>query len=152
MERFIERLASHEIIGLDTSVFIYHLEAHPVYLSLTQELLNGVQAGQWHAVTGAITIMELTVPAWRSGQEAAARQYEALLANFPHLKIVDVTRDVARYAAQLRARTNIRPADALQVAACLVEKATVFITNDRGLTRLQPVIDVVILDDYTTQP
>jgi hypothetical protein len=38
----------------------------------------------------------------------------------------------------------------LQVAASLMENATAFITNDRGLTRLQPVIDVVILDDFTT--
>jgi predicted nucleic acid-binding protein len=152
MERFNERLASHTIVGLDTSVFIYHLEAHPTYIPLTNELLNGVQSGQWLAVTSAITIMELTVPAWRSGQETAARQYEALLANFPNLKIVNVTRDVARSAAQLRARFNIRPADALQVAASLVENATTFITNDRCLARLQPVIDVVILDDFTTQP
>jgi predicted nucleic acid-binding protein len=152
MGHFSERVASHPIIGLDTSVFIYHLEAHPRYLSLTNELLNGVQAGQWRAVTSAITIMELTVPAWRSGQETAARQYEALLANFPNLKIVDITRDVARNAAQLRARFNIRPADALQVASSLVENATVFITNDRGLARLEPAIEVVILDDYTTQP
>jgi predicted nucleic acid-binding protein len=151
MERFIERLAAHSIIGLDTSVFIYHLEAHPVYLPLTQELLNDVQIGRWKAVTGTITIMELTVPAWRLGQEAAARQYEALLANFPHLTIVAVTRDVARYAAQLRARFNIRPADALQVACSLAIKATAFVTNDRNLERLQPIMDVVILDDYITR-
>jgi predicted nucleic acid-binding protein len=150
MERLIQRLAAHSIIGLDTPVFIYHLEAHPVYLPLTQELLNGVQNGQWQAVTGIITIMELTVPAWRLGQEAAARQYEALLANFPHLTLVAVTRDVARCAAQLRAHFNIRPADALQVAAALVENATAFVTNDRDLARLQTIVDVVILDDYAT--
>lgn len=152
MGRISERLSSHTLIGLDTSVFIYHLEAHPTYLQLTNELLNGVQSGQWSAVTSVITIMELTVPAWRSGQETAARQYEALLANFPNMKIVDVTRDVARSSAQLRARFNIRPADALQVACSLVENATVFITNDRNLSRLEPVIDVVILNDFTLQP
>jgi predicted nucleic acid-binding protein len=152
MGHLSERLASHTLIGLDTSVFIYHLEAHPTYLPLTNEILNGVQSGQWRAITSAITIMELTVPAWRSGQETVARQYEALLANFPNLKIVDVTRDVARYAAQIRARFNIRPADALQVACGLVENATAFISNDRGLARLEPAIEVVILDDYITQP
>jgi predicted nucleic acid-binding protein len=151
MDLFIKRLADHIIIGLDTSVFIYHLEAHPVYLPLTKQLLNGVQAGRWQAVTGTITIMELTVPAWRLGQETAARQYEAILANFPHLALVDVTRDVARHAAQLRARFNVRPADALQVAASLDANATAFVTNDRNLARLQPVIDVVILDDYSAQ-
>ena len=27
-----ERLAEHNRVGLDTSIFIYHLEAHPRYL------------------------------------------------------------------------------------------------------------------------
>ena len=148
MGRLSERLAEHTIIGLDTSVFIYHLEAHPAYLPLTQELLDGIQTGRWNAVTSTITIMELTIPAWRHGMEAAAREYEALLSNYPHLTIVPVTRDVARRATQLRACFNLRPADALQGAASIVEEASVFVTNDRSLARLQPVVDVVILDDY----
>ena len=30
-----ERLCEHARVGLDTSIFIYHLEAHPRYLPLT---------------------------------------------------------------------------------------------------------------------
>ncbi|RLI50309.1 MAG: hypothetical protein DRP09_20055, partial [Candidatus Thorarchaeota archaeon] len=41
---------------------------------------------------------------------------QTLLVHLSHLTPVDVTRDVARYAAQLRAHYRIRPADALQVA------------------------------------
>jgi hypothetical protein len=44
MGHISERLASHTRIGLDTSAFIYHLEAHPKYLPLTNEPLNGVQS------------------------------------------------------------------------------------------------------------
>ena len=148
MERFKEQLAEHSVVGLDTSVFIYHFEAHPRYLPLTQELLTGVQAGQWSAITSAITVMELTVHPWKIGRSAVAREYEALLIHFPNLTLVDVTRDVARRAAQLRALHNVRPADALQVAATLVENATAFVTNDRKLTRLSQVIDIILLDDF----
>ena len=48
--------------------------------------------------------MELTVRPWQLEGPAAARVYEALWTHFPHLVLVDVTRDVARRAAQLRAR------------------------------------------------
>jgi len=147
MGQLSERLATHAIIGLDASVFIYHLEAHPVYLSLTQELLAGVEAGRWTAVTSAITVMELTVRPWQLDRPAVARAYEVLLVHFPHLTVADVTRDVARRAAQLRARYRIRPADALQVATALVHGATAFVTNDQGLARLSPALDVVILDN-----
>ena len=148
MERLRERLASHAVIGLDTAIFIYHLEAHPRYQPLTQELLAGIQAGRQTAITSTVTVMELTVRPWQVGRPAAAREYEVLLVHFPHLTLADVTRDVARRAAQLRARHRLRPADALQVATALVHGATAFVTNDRRLMRLTPILDIIILDDF----
>jgi len=142
-----ERLARHTVVGLDTSIFIYHLEAHPRYLRLTQALLAGIQAGRQRAVTSTVTIMELTVRPWQVDRPAVAREYEALLVHFPNLTLADVTRDVARQAAQLRARFRLRPADALQVATALVQGATAFVTNDRRLARLAPELDIIILDD-----
>ncbi len=142
-----ERLADHTVIGLDTSIFIYHLEAHPRYRHLTQEVLTGVQAGRWNAITSTVTLMELTVRPWQLGRPAVAREYEALLVHFPNLTLVDVTRDVARRAAQLRAGYGLRPADALQVATALLLDATAWMTNDHKLARLDPTLDVVILDD-----
>ncbi len=148
MERFRERLGRHSIVGLDTSIFIYHVEAHPHYQPLTQALLVGVQAGHQHAITSVVTVMELTVQPWRVGRPAVAREYEALLFHFPNLTLADVTRDVARRAAQLRARYNVRPADALQVATTVVHRATAFVTNDHRLARLSPVLDIIALDDF----
>ena len=55
--------------------------------------------------------------------------------------------EVARRAAQLRARYRLRPADALQAATALVYGATAFVTNDRQLMRLASLLDVVVLDD-----
>ncbi len=66
----------------------------------------------------------------------------------PHLQILDIERGIARQAAQLRAEYRIRPADALQVAACLSAGRQAFITNDHRLARLQPVIAVIVLDDF----
>jgi len=142
-----ERLAHHGTVCLDSAVFIYHVEAHPRYISLTTELLAGIEAGRWNALTSTITLMELTVHPWRNERPEAAREYEALLAHFPHLALCDVTRDVARQAAQLRAIYRLRPADALQAATGLVGGATAFITNDRELTRLASLIDILLLED-----
>ena len=133
MERLVKRLASHQLIGLDTSVFIYHFEAHPRYQALTRVLLDAVQAGRPAAVTSTITVMELTVRPWQLGRPAVAREYEALLVHFPHLMLADVTRAVARRAAQLRAHYRIRPADGLQVASGLCHGATAFV-HERPVT------------------
>ena len=148
MAGFGERLAGHAVVGLDTSILFYHLQAHPRYQPLTRELLLGVQAGQPKAIVSAVTVMELTVHPWRLGQASVAREYEALLVHFPNLILADVTRDTARRAAQLRARYDVRPADALHVATALVHGATAFVTNDQRLARLSPELEVIVLDDF----
>lgn len=51
-------------------------------------------------------------------------------------------------AAQLQARYNIRPADALHVATAVSRGATGFITNDKSLHSLQPVLELLVLDDF----
>ena len=148
MGRISERLVDHTIIGLDTSVFIYHLEAHPTYLSLTETVLGAIQEGQIAGVTSVITLMELTVHPWRQQQPSVAREYEALLVHFPHLHLADVTRDIARSAARLRALHNLGSADALQVATARHHRATAFLTNDVQLRRLDRLLDVVLLNEF----
>jgi len=143
-----QRLSKHRFIGLDTAVFIYHLEGHPQYSPLTRTILTAVQAGVCQSVVSTVTIMELTVHPWRMNRADVARQYEILLANFPNLKLVDVSRDVARRAAQLRAQYNLRPADALLVATALLNQATLWVTNDKKLKRLEPEITVFSLNDF----
>ena len=143
-----QRLNSHQLIGLDTSIFIYHLEANPQYLSLTQQILKSVESGQCSGVVSTVTLMELTVHPWRINRADIARQYEVLLVNFPNLRLIDVTREIARQATQLRATYNVRPADALQVASALMCQATLWISNDKKLKRLETELEVVILEDY----
>jgi predicted nucleic acid-binding protein len=133
---------------LDTAIFIYHFEENPAYLPLTRELLSSIEAGERKGVTSTITLMEIIVKPLALGQIDVARKYEALLANFPNLEIIDLDRDVIRLAARLRAEYRIRPPDALQAAACLQHGAQAFITNDDRLKRLQDKIAVLVLEDY----
>jgi len=149
MERLIQKLMKLEKVGVDTPVFIYHLEANKKYAALTQEIFSGMENGKWQGITSAITLIEINVHPWRVGREDVARKYEALLMNFPNLDMVSIDRDVARIAAQLRARFDIRPPDALQVAASLTMGARGFLTNDRRLASLQSLADIVVLDDYS---
>ena len=140
-------LSGHRLVGFDTSIFIYHFEAHPDFLPLTTAILNGVSSGKWRAVTSTITLMELTVLPLRQKRYRAAQGYEAILANFPNLEIIDIDRDAARKAAQLRAEYNLRPADALQIGAAIVNGATAWVGNDRTHRRVSKEITVVLLEE-----
>jgi len=148
MDELSKRLAKAKVIGLDTPVFIYFLENNERYGELARITINGIEKGKREGVTSTITLMEITVRPWQLGREKAAREYEAVLVHFPNLSVVNVDRNVARAAAQLRARYNVSPPDALQVAASLSYGAKAFLTNDKRLSKLQDVIDVLVLDDF----
>jgi predicted nucleic acid-binding protein len=148
MDELSKRLTKAKIIGLDTPIFIYFLENSERYGELAQITIKGIENGKWAGVTSTITLMEITVRPWQLGRETMAREYEAVLVHFPNLSVVDVDRNVARAAAQLRARYNLAPPDALQVAASLSYGAKAFLTNDKRLSRLQELIDVLVLDDF----
>ena len=143
-----ERLGSISVVGLDTSIFIYHFESHPGYFPLTQEIFSDIEAGLRKGVTSTITLMEIIVKPLALGRQDVARKYEALLVNFPNLDIVDLDRNVIRQAARMRAEYRIRPPDALQASVSLLYGAEVFITNDALLKRLQGNLEVILLDDF----
>lgn len=142
------RLATHQIIGVDSAIFIYQFKNHPIYRPLANIVLSGLVDQRYQGVTSVITILELTVHPWRANRESVAREYEALLAHFPNLYLADVDRDTVRRAARLRARFGIQTADALQVATALRHRGTAFVTNDLALQRLAGVLDVVILQEF----
>lgn len=148
MGRLSRKLIHCRLIGLDTSIFIYHFEEHPVYSPLTQELLSRVEAGKLEAKTSTITIMELIVKPLQRDRPDVANKYEALLVNFPHLQLIDLDRNAIRRSAQLRASYHLRPADALQVGACLAQGVDAFITNDRRLESLQSLVDIIVLQNF----
>lgn len=142
----LEAVRPHARFGLDTSVFIYHIEAFSPFSGAASQVLQHVG----HAATGitsVLTLTELLVKPLQSGRRGLAARFEALVRVTPNLILADVDVGIARQAAVLRARYRLRTADAIQVAACLAHGATAFVTNDIRLRRIDE-LDVIVLVDY----
>jgi predicted nucleic acid-binding protein len=148
MDRFSGRLRSYSLVGLDTTLFIYHFERNTVYSPFTLELFSRIEQGAIKGLTSTITLMELLVRPYHLGQQDIARKFETLLVNFPNLVIIDIDRDVSRLAARMRAEYNLRPPDALQVAASWLNGAQAFISNDHHMKRIEDKMGAIVLDDY----
>jgi len=144
--RIAGALHGHRRIGIDTSVFIYHLEGTSRYAACAEIIFDELATGAFKGVTSVLTLMELIVRPLQLGRPDVADEYEVLVTNYPHLTIVGIDRQTVRQAAELRAIYRLRPADALQVAASLRDGATAFVTNDRDLRRVTDVT-VVLLED-----
>jgi predicted nucleic acid-binding protein len=129
----IERVGSGPV-ALDTACFIYFIEEHPRYLPKVEPIFAAVAAGRMHAVTSALTLLEVLVVPYRAGDHGLAGRYEQLLTRSRGLRVVDLYRTQLRVAAQLRAvHTRLRTPDALQMAAALSARCGALITNDREL-------------------
>ncbi len=134
-------------VALDTAPFIYLIEEHPQYLPIVRPVFAAIAAGKLPAFTSALTLLEaLVLPYW-AGNAVLAERYETLLTRSRGLHVVEITRALCRVAAQLRAVHAIKTPDALQLAAALLTKCPVFLTNDRELPAL-PGIRILTVQAY----
>lgn len=120
-------------VALDTSVFIYFIEEDPRFLSIVRPVFTEADAGRRQIVTSALTLLEVLVVPYRAGNRQLADRYEALLTRSRGIRLLDISRDHLRAAAQLRAVSGIKTPDAIQVAAALSAGCRTFLTNDRTI-------------------
>lgn len=147
MAGIADAVRQHERVGLDTSMFIYHMEGTSRYEAVAGTVFRDLASGAFVGVTSVLTLMEVTVKPLQLGRPDIAEEYEFLLSNYPHLTLAAVDGATALRAAKLRATHRLHPIDALHIAACLQHGASAFLTNDRDLRRVTE-IQVVLLEDF----
>lgn len=138
-------------VALDTSIFVYFLEEHPVYLPLVDPLFEAIDAGQLEAVTSSLTLLEVLVIPFRFANATLIEQYETLLTRSEGLRLIDLDRDFLRSVAQIRAVTRAKTPDAIQLAAAVAAGCRVFLTNDHRIPAL-PGLRRLLLEDYLPKP
>lgn len=134
-------------VGADTALFIYLIEERSPFLSLIEPLFKEADEGRRELVTSAITLLEVLVVPYRVGNRPLAERYETLLMRSRGVRVVDLSVDQLRAAAQLRATFGVKTPDALQIVAALTGGCTTFVTNDRRIPSI-PGMRVLQLADY----
>ena len=146
--RPLARWRSARILGLDTSAFIYHLEAHPVYATRVRMIFGEIERGPARGVTSTLTFLEVLVGPYRAGDQARRVALSGLLASFPGVNWVALDLAVADRAASLRGRYRLRTPDAIQLATALEAGADAFLTNDQQFSRVTEM-PVLLIDEIT---
>ena len=135
------------LVGVDTAIFIYLIEEELRFLPHVLPLFAEVDQGRRELVTSALTLLEVLVVPYRAGNHQLAERYEQLLTRSRGIRMVELTRDQLRAAAQLRAATGARTPDALHLASALGAGCKTFVTNDRRLPAI-PGLRVIHLSSY----
>ncbi len=133
------------VVFLDTAPIIYSVEKHADYLALMQPVWEASQAGQIIVVTSELTLLETLVAPLRDADTQLIAAYEQLLTK-TEVRMLPITTQVLREAANLRARFNLKTPDAIHAATALIHGCDLFVTNDPIFRRV-PDVKVEILKD-----
>jgi predicted nucleic acid-binding protein len=144
---FRKVLAEAGIVYVDAGVLALHLVGDARYLPLTRAILAGLRDGDFTAFTSAITIYQVLVEPYRSGQEATAERAEALIAALQGLEVVPVSATIARQAAQVKAQIGGGLPRAIQIATALAGDSEIYVTRRSTLRRIAG-LGVAQLDAY----
>ena len=144
---FAERSKKHRIVGLDTAPLIYFIEDVDPYADLLEPAFDLLGNQRLHAVTSTITLAEILTKPFADKNFRLVDEIKFTLKSFPTLTLFAVDEKLAEAAALVRARHGIRLPDALQVAAAIQGGATLFITNDKRLKKID-AFEVLVPADF----
>jgi len=138
-------LRRHPRVGIDTSIFIYALEANTRYQPLTDHIFQWLEQTGHEAVTSTVTMAELLTQPYRDSAERRVDEIYGLLSTYPHLEWVAPDLETADIAARFRARFRLRMPDALQAATAVRSQSSGFLTNDSIFQRIN-AFETLLLD------
>jgi predicted nucleic acid-binding protein len=145
VERLRTFLRRHRRIALDTSIFIYQLEANPKYFAHTDPIFSWLERPGSAAITSTITMTELLVLPYRERDEQRADDFYGLLSTYPNLDWIAPNLEIAELAARIRALHRLQTPDALQAATAVHSLASGLITNDPVFERVEG-FETLVLD------
>ena len=134
-------------VCLDTSPIIYFIEKHSKYLSILRPVFLEIDAGNTEAITSTITLLEVLVHPFRTGNESLGQKYRDILLYSEGLTTFEILHEVSEVASKIRAKYSIKTPDAIQIAVGILYGANRFLTNDPNLKKVSE-IQVLIVDDF----
>ena len=135
------------LLGFDTSPFIYFVERHPAYLPMVREIFRGIDEGLFKGFASVVTLTEVLVRPRLNGETALENEYRHILQNSRNFELIPIDVEIADLASELRSRYNLKTPDALQIAAVLSIGCEGFVTNDKKLKQVDD-LQIIVLDDY----
>lgn len=132
-------IANLNFVALDSNIFIYFFENNPEFAKHINPIFEALLKNKLQAVTSIVAVIEaLSYP---SPPEVVAGIKEGF-ATLPNLRMVDVNKEIALEAAEIRREYGFKLPDAVQLATALFAKVKAFITNDQ---RLKPFKKLKVL-------
>jgi predicted nucleic acid-binding protein len=150
-----DALTGVQSLYIETAPLIYYVEENPAYVTKMDAIIKAVETTTIEAVSSVILLTEVLPHPIKLGNTKLEQEYRNILLHSGGFGLLPVTGQIAEFAADLRARYNLRTPDALHVATAISAGCDAFLTNDIALQRVAE-ITILVLDelelDAPTEP
>ena len=142
----IKELANASKVMIDTAPLVYFIEEHEKYLDILSDTFSKIDSGEKTGITSIVTLIEVLVKPLKDNNQKLVNEYQSILTASRNILLVDITQNIGKKAAELRAKYNILLPDAIQIAVGIMNDADIFLTNDELLKKVTE-INVVVLEE-----
>jgi hypothetical protein len=97
-----EELIQAGTLFIDTSPFIYFVEAHPKYGLVVKEIFDTVQEKKCKAIASVVTLTEVLPKPIQSGNSLVVKKFKELFVSTDSFSVFDITYSIAERAGKLR--------------------------------------------------
>lgn len=147
IKTIFNKIAGHRVY-LDTNLFIYFLDQNKEFFEVTAKILKEVELGNFIAYTGDITVAEILVKPYQTNNLLLVAKIKAFFATKDFISLQSHNADTFDLSAQIRAKYNMKFADALHYATALKSGCKFFITNDINISSNEN-LEVILLKDLS---
>lgn len=128
-----------QIIGLDTSVFVYHFDQHLEFGDAATQVLTNVAQGKYQAIFSSIGVIELLTGPKGIESEEFVNSQKQVIEQLDNFTVINTNKHIVLTASDLRAKYNISTPDAIHLATAIFLEADYFLTNDKKLRKVKEV-------------
>ena len=134
-------------VVLDTNILLKVVNKESGYASVVK-ILDQVDKGNINAFLSAVTIAEVAVGYYRSGDEAGLKDFLLHIRSHNKYSVVEVDMELGELAGKIRASTGLRLPDAIIAASGMISEANWVITEDTHFKQASSFVSPITPDEF----
>lgn len=131
---------------IDSAPVIYYIEKHPDFYPILAPIFEQIEMGRLIAVTSPITLAECLVLPIKQKKLEIVEAFMDIIGGGHFSTFVPFQKEIARRAAEIRAKYNLSLVDAFQIAAAIESDCDAFLTNDKELEKIMEIKIIIVGD------